>query len=302
MRSEASTLPPALPPALPLRRSRPHATVLLGIAAASLWAVHQLGLGLDGLIPGPGGLELAREFFGRALTPALRYESATLVEGAPPLLMKALTAAHETVLFAAAAISLALPVGLVLSLLASASFWEEDPAAGHRRLGTIRRALVAAAFAGSRLAIALMRSIHELLWAVLFLAAFGLTPLSAVVAIAIPFSGSFAKVVSEVIDEAPREAADALRCCGASRLQVLLFGLLPRALGDMEAYAFYRFECALRSSAILGFFGLPTLGYYIAISFENLLFGEVWTYLYTLFALVVAIDWWSGAVRRRLLA
>ena len=66
---------------------------------------------------------------------------------------------------------------------------------------------------------------------------------------------------------------------------------------DILAYSFYRFECALRSSAVLGFFGYPTLGFYIAASFENLYFGEVWTYLYTLFLLVALVDVWSGRIR-----
>ena len=69
---------------------------------------------------------------------------------------------------------------------------------------------------------------------------------------------------------------------------MFVFGLLPRALPDMCAYAFYRFECAVRSSAVLGFFGFPTLGYSIAQSFENLHYGEVWTYLYMLMVLVIA--------------
>ena len=123
---------------------------------------------------------------------------------------------------------------------------------------------------------------------------------TAVIAIVIPFAGTFAKVFSEIIDEAPRETARALRATGAAPVQIFLFGLLPRALPDMAAYAFYRFECALRSSAILGFFGFPTLGYYIAASFENLHYSEVWTYLYALGLLVITADWWSGALRRRL--
>ena len=93
--------------------------------------------------------------------------------------------------------------------------------------------------------------------------------------------------------------AAALRATGASPAQVFAFGLLPRALPDMAAYAFYRFECALRSSAILGFFGLPTLGYYISASFDNLYYREVWTYLYALIALVVLVETWSGRLRRR---
>jgi phosphonate transport system permease protein len=105
-----------------------------------------------------------------------------------------------------------------------------------------------------------------------------------------------------MIDEAPRDAAGAMRDAGASPLQVFFVGLVPRALPDMSAYAFYRFECALRSSAVLGFFGFPTLGYYIAASFENSLYGEVWTYLYALFILIAAADWWSGSLRRRFVA
>ena len=52
----------------------------------------------------------------------------------------------------------------------------------------------------------------------------------------------------------------------------------------------------------MGFFGFPTLGYSIAQSFENLHYAEVWTYLYALMALVVGIEVWSGAVRRRFVA
>mgnify|MGYP006146677071 CR=1 FL=1 len=54
----------------------------------------------------------------------------------------------------------------------------------------------------------------------------------------------------------------------------------------MTGYAFYRFECALRSAAVLGFFGIPTLGYYVHQSFANAHYHEVWSYLYALFVLV----------------
>jgi phosphonate transport system permease protein len=143
-----------------------------------------------------------------------------------------------------------------------------------------------------------MRSVHELLWAVILLAGFGLINVNAVIALAIPFAGVLAKIFSEIIDETPRETAGALRGAGATPSQVFVFALLPRAFPDMAAYTFYRFECALRSSAVLGFFGFPTLGFFIAASFENLYYGEVWTYLYALFLLIVAVEWWSGVVRR----
>jgi phosphonate transport system permease protein len=147
-----------------------------------------------------------------------------------------------------------------------------------------------------------MRSVHELLWAVLFLSAFGLNDLAAVFAIAIPYGGTLAKIFSEMIDEAPRDAALALREAGAGAGAVFTVGLLPRALPDMTAYTLYRFECALRSAAVLGFFGWQTLGYHIELMWKKARYDEVWTFLYALILMVIVLDWWSGALRKRLAA
>ena len=276
--------------------------VVMGLSAAGLWAALVLALDPRDLVPGPGGLAQAEEFLSRAWRPALTYQADFVPVGTKPLPLKVLEAVRTTVVFAAAALSLAVLGGLLLGSLASTAWWLEDPAGGRTSLGRFfRRSVAPVLYGGTRLLIALMRSVHELLWAVLFLAAFGLSNFAAVIAIAIPYTGTLAKVFSEILDETPRNAGTALRAAGASPAQVFLFGLLPQALPDLSAYAFYRFECALRSSAVLGFFGYPTLGYYLAASFENLYFGEVWTYLYALIALVIVVDWWSGALRRRFL-
>jgi phosphonate transport system permease protein len=275
-------------------------TVLLLIVLTVVAAAVHLRLGPAGLMPSDGGLAVAAAFLRHAISPAVAYES-DVPSGTVPLVWKALAAARTTAIFAATAMSLALLAAIPLGFLASSSWWVDDRPSGSPG-GRGRRALLMSLFTAARVGIGLLRSIHELLWAVLLLAAFGLSQLTAVLAIAIPYAGILAKVFAEMLDEAPRDAALALRDAGASPLQVFAFGLVPRALPDMTAYAFYRFECALRSSAILGFFGFPTLGYFIAASFENLHYGEVWTYLYTLFLLVAVSDWWSGALRRRLVA
>ena len=83
------------------------------------------------------------------------------------------------------------------------------------------------------------------------------------------------------------------------RLAVFALGVVPRAMPDMVAYTFYRFECALRSSAVLGFFGVTTVGYYLKLSFENTHYREVWTHIYGLCVLIIVVEWWSGAIRRR---
>ena len=273
--------------------------LLLAILLAALWSFVRLDIRPGDLLPSGPSLQTAVDFFSRAFRPALTYEAPNLPEGIVPLPLKAVQAAANTVIFASAAMSIAVPLALLLGFLASTAWWIQDPAGGastQRRLGG--RMLRPLVYSAARLLIAVMRSIHELLWAVLLLAAFGLVQISAVIALAIPFAGVLAKVFSEMIDEAPRDTSLALRGAGASPAQIFLFGLLPRALPDMTAYTFYRFECALRSSAVLGFFGYPTLGYYIAASFENLYYGEVWTYLLTLFLLIGPVERWSGALRK----
>lgn len=267
--------------------------VLLALLLAGGLSAGKLGLFGAPFWPTGGGLNLAGEFFSAALHPALRFMGEDSPQGVWDLPLQALQAAGMTVVFAAAAISLALVGGLGLGFAASSAWWDHD--------GRHRFAAGPWLTGAARVLVTLMRSIHELVWAVLLLAGLGSGPLVAVVAIAIPYTGTLAKIFSEMIDEAPTGAADALRLAGAPTAGWYLFGLVPRALPDMTAYLFYRFECALRSSAVLGFFGFPTLGYYISASFENLFYAEVWTYLYVLMILILVMDWWSGRLRREVL-
>lgn len=277
----------------------PRAATLGALAALAAVAWWQLGLGLSGLLPSAHGFELLRGFASRALTPALAYESPNVPAGAPPLLLSVLEASWRTVLFAVGGTSLALLFGAPLGLLASRSFWD---AVRRASTGPLTSSVATAVWSAVRTLIAGLRSVHELLWAIVFLAAFGVSPFSAVVALALPYAGTLAKVFSEMLDEAPDDASDALRLLGATPGQEVLLGRAPRALADMGAYAFYRFECALRSSAVLGFFGLETLGYGLRAAFFNLQYGELWTHLWALIALVVAIEAWSGRLRRRFVA
>lgn len=277
-----------------------HGQILWSIALVTLASAWYLELDFGELLPGPRGWALAGKFFSHALAPALEYEAA-VPSGTTPLLLKALEAAGVTVVFAAAAMSLAVVGGLLLGFLASTAWWADatlQEKVGGGNFGL--RSIGPSVFFTVRLCIGVMRSIHELLWAVLFLAAFGLGQMTAVLAIAIPFTGTLAKIYSEMIDEAPRRAGLAAQNLGATPTQIYFFCLLPQALPDMAAYSFYRFECALRSSAIMGFFGFPTLGYYISASFENLHYAEVWTYIYILIFLVVVGDFGSGVLRRSL--
>ncbi len=262
--------------------------VLLSVPLAGLAAAIVLRLDPRDLLP--QNASLLMRFLGAAVQPAWTSEGT-----GRPLLPLILEAIRFTVAFASAGVSLALALALPLGFLASRAAWEGDPGEHRGR----RHVLAPGVTAGTRGLIAGLRSVHELLWAMLLLAAFGRSDLAAVFAIALPYAGVLAKIFSEMIDETPRDAARAVRAAGGTTAQVFLLGLLPRALPDLASYSFYRFECGLRSAAILGFFGFPTLGYHLAASFENLHYREVWTWLWVLFLLVLLADTWSGRLRRR---
>ena len=261
--------------------------ILGGLLGAGLLAAWRLKLDPGELVPAGEGWNLVGRFFRAAFSPTLTSES----DLAGDLLPRILEGTRNTIAFAAAAMSLSLVMGSVLGVLASERWWQ---------LFALPRGLRPVLYGGFRTLIAFLRSVHEILWAILLLAAFGLSTAAAVVAISIPYGGTLAKVFSEMLDEAEDSAADAMRWGGATSSQSFAFGLIPRALPDMGAYAFYRFECALRSAAILGFFGFPTLGKFLYESFGELYFREAWTYLYVLFGLILVVEWWSGALRQRL--
>ena len=113
-----------------------------------------------------------------------------------------------------------------------------------------------------RAACAFVRAIHELFWALIFIQIFGLSALTGILALAIPYSGIFAKVYSEILEEADTISLNAIPK-GTSHLSVFMYARLPDAWAHFKTYSLYRLECGLRSSAVLGFVGLPTLGFHL---------------------------------------
>lgn len=140
-----------------------------------------------------------------------------------------------------------------------------------------------------RVFLAITRAIHELFWALIFLQIFGLNTLSALLAIIIPYSAILAKVYAEILQEHDN-FLESLR--GKDRLSYFLYTKIPDALFHLLTYTRYRFECALRSSAILGFVGISTLGYYLSSSFMQGIYSEVWFMLITFYIIISALKYW----------
>lgn len=243
------------------------------LAGALLWSLLQVEW--EGGVLRAGGLDvLARTALGLA-RPDLSPEVLRMVAGA----------AWTTLLYAALGMSVALALAVPMGVIASGVLL---------RPGRARRILVA----GSRALLAGLRSVHELVWAWLFVAALGLSPVAAVLALAIPYSGILGRIYADLLNDVAAGPLDALRTSGADEARVLAYGRLPMAAPDMLAYTFYRFECAIRSSAILGFVGVGGIGLQIQLALADLRYGVVGTLLLALVLLIAAVEGWSALARR----
>ena len=134
----------------------------------------------------------------------------------------------------------------------------------------------------------------------LFVAAIGLSPVAAIFALGLPYGGILGRIYAELLQDVPPEPLRALRAAGASPWRLVIYGYVPMSLPEMVGYTFYRFECAIRSAAILSFVGVQGLGYQLQLSLRDLLFDQVWTLLLFLVAVIVVVDLWSSRVRRSL--
>ncbi|MGJ8726283.1 MAG: PhnE/PtxC family ABC transporter permease [Roseibacillus sp.] len=237
------------------------------------------------MIPSPAGQALAGEFAKTAFQPALDFEAVEMRESGASFVGKVFTALWLTVRYAAVAMSLALVIGVVGGVLGARSWWTRSTPL----LEFFRR--------GVRLLATAVRSVHELMWALLFISAVGTSPIAAVLALALPYGGTLAKVFSELLDEAHSSASEVMRATGGSGFAAFSGGVVMRALPDLITYALYRFECAIRSSAVLGFVGIPTIGYHITTSYEDGHWREIWTYLYALIIVVLLFEWMGSRVR-----
>jgi phosphonate transport system permease protein len=148
--------------------------------------------------------------------------------------------------------------------------------------------------------LSLFRSIPEFVWAFMFVRAVGLGPFPGVLAIGVAYGGMLGKVYSEIFEGVNERPLEALQSTGANKVQTFCYGWLPQVLPSFVSYTLYRWECAVRASAILGLVGAGGLGQQIEISMRMFNFHEVLTLLAILFVMVAAVDFVSAKVRSTL--
>ncbi|MEI8402583.1 MAG: phosphonate ABC transporter, permease protein PhnE [Alcaligenaceae bacterium] len=144
----------------------------------------------------------------------------------------------------------------------------------------------------------ILRSVPELIWALIFVRVVGLGPTSGVLAIALTYAGMLGKVYAEILESGDPSNSQALMRNGAGRLQTLFYALLPQNADELTSYTIYRWECAIRSSAVLGFVGAGGLGQMMDSSLKMFNGSEVLTILIVFLLLVWCSDMVSAWLRK----
>jgi phosphonate transport system permease protein len=208
----------------------------------------------------------------------------------------------------AALVTLAVSV-LGTALAAAMGLWLAYPAAW--RVQALRRGAGPPALA-RRLAVELVswtarallnlgRTLPELLWALLLIFAVGLGPFAGALALGVHTAGVLGRLYAEVLEEVPAGPVRALESAGASMAAASAFAVLPQAAPQLLAYTLYRWEVAIRASAVMGVVGAGGIGQLLHVSLSLFHHHRTLTLVAVIVAMVSAVDLLSGWLRRRVL-
>ena len=258
--------------------------VFWGLAGlALLWPTLVLTEFKPWLLLEPGALEPALNFVGDFFPPRTDAEFLGLL----------LRETWRTVAMATAGLALALLLAIPLSLLSVRVLSLSALTGRMAFLPAVLRQVV-------RWVLMVLRSVPELVWALVFVRVVGLGPTSGVLAIALTYGGMLGKVYADILESGDDHATSSLMRNGSGRLQAFFYALLPQNAGELTSYTVYRWECAIRSSAVLGFVGAGGLGQLMDSSMKMFDGSEVASILLVFMALVWLADRMSAALRKGL--
>lgn len=252
-------------------------------AAVLLWPLGVATEFKPWILLAPDNLKVTGQFLGTFLPPAVSADFMAMV----------LREAWRTVAIATTGLVLALVLAVPLALLA-VRVLSVSALGGRMARGPFWLRQVV------RWGLVVLRSVPELVWALVFVRVVGLGPTAGVLAIALTYGGMLGKVYAEILESGDPHATETLLRNGAGRSQALLYGLLPQNAAELTSYTVYRWECAIRSSVVLGFVGAGGLGQQMDNSMKMFNGGEVFTMLAVFVALVALADLVSSALRRAL--
>ena len=263
---------PATPSPLPDRFMRPGAlafTAWVAVIAFVIWSFMNTGLSAEHLVDGlPGIIRIVSQMFPPDLT---RIE--------PILWSLGITfqmAVAGTVL------------GLILSL----------PIAILAANGLSPHPVVRAAARGF---VGFLRTVPDLVWALIFVVAVGLGPPAGVLTIMVDTIGYAGRFFAEAMEETDKGPQEALQTIGATRTGVIMSAVIPNATPSFIATSLYCLEKATRASVVLGLVGAGGIGVELKVAFDLFEYQTAATIILAIFLLVIAVEQFSVFLRKRIL-
>jgi phosphonate transport system permease protein len=255
----------------------------LGLCAVLLWPLMVATEFKPWIFLEPDNLKVTRQFLATFWPLVINVEFMGMVA----------RETWRTVAMATAGVTLALMVAVPLALM-SVRLLSVSALSGRMARGPFwcRQ--------GVRWLLIVLRSVPELVWALVFVRVVGLVPTAGVLAIALTYGGMLGKVYGEILESGENHATETLLRNGSGRLQAFFYGLLPTNAAELTSYTVYRWECAIRSSVVLGFVGAGGLGQQLDNSMKMFNGGEVATMLLVFVLLVALADRVSSWLRKSL--
>jgi phosphonate transport system permease protein len=144
------------------------------------------------------------------------------------------------------------------------------------------------------------RTVPGIVFALIFVIAFGLGPMAGVLAVAIHSTGALGKQFSEIVENADMKPVEGVRSTGASWISCMRFAVLPQVMAGYASYALLRFEINVREASVMGFVGAGGIGQELVVAIRKFYYSDVSAILVTIIVTVFIIDILTGWLRGRL--
>jgi phosphonate transport system permease protein len=144
------------------------------------------------------------------------------------------------------------------------------------------------------------RTVPDIVFALIFVIAFGLGPMAGVLAIMIHSVGALGKLYSEIVENIDMKPVEGVRSTGASWVSCMRFAVVPQVAAGFASYTLLRFEINVRGASVMGFVGAGGIGQELVVAIRKFYYSDVSAILLMIVVTVFVIDIGTGWVRGRL--
>ena len=239
----------------------------IGLVAYVLYATSLLDVTWERFVI---GLDQGARFIGRMLPP----------ETSPDKMKLMMRGLYESLEIAVLASALGILLSLPIGLLAARNLmppWLTWP---------------------MRLLIALCRSFHQVIIAILFVKAVGFGALAGILALTVGSIGFVGKLFAEAIEEISLKQVEAIRATGASFMNVVVCGVMPQVLTRFVGFATYQFDSNLRNSTMVGIVGAGGIGGTMFAAFQKFDYDFLLTILLAIIAMIMVSEVLQNAIKK----